>query len=92
MSNDELQALVAQTIQIVNSNSRAIEANSTAIAELREENREFRETVRQSFEDTMTAIAAVAQVAQTTSESVNRLEQVFETWIRRNNNGNGSAQ
>ncbi|WAL60831.1 hypothetical protein [Thermocoleostomius sinensis] len=71
--------------QLQESNARAIESNSAAIAQLRED-------TRVSFERTMTALQVVAQAAQRNTESIDRLEQLIEILVRRDlENGNGAG-
>jgi uncharacterized protein YjcR len=99
MTPEEIRELFAQTdrridriAQLQESNARAIEANSAAIAQLRED-------TRVSFERTMAALQLVAETAQRNTEaiqrnteSIDRLEQLIEILVRRDlENGNGAG-
>lgn len=86
--------------RIVESNARAIQANSNAIAEntraIAENTRtigEFRDAVRQSFEDTLGLVGLVIQQQQQNTRDIADLRATIRDWFdRQRGNGNGGGQ
>ncbi len=91
-----------ETQSITNSNARAIEANSNAIAESRAEiqkilaefsiesrrsTEDFQTAIGQSFQNVMELIGAIVQQQQQNAQDIGNLRAIVQDWITQQQGG-----